>query len=109
MYILKALAQLAPAFVILVLAWRVRQTVSRFREGGVTAPESAKSLSDLGIRQGGAFRLLHRRDILVDAGSERYYLDEAAYGRWRKRRRIVFAVMLGVIVIFAIVLAITNP
>jgi hypothetical protein len=109
MYILKALGQLGPALVLLVLAWRIRQTVSRFREAGVTAPEHAKSLSDLDIRDGKAIKLLRRRGVLVDAGTERYYLDEAAYERWRKRRRIILAVMLGVVVLLGIVLTITNP
>jgi hypothetical protein len=109
MYILKALGQLGPALVLLVLAWRIRQTVSRFRDAGVTAPEHAKSLSDLNIRNGRAIRLLRRREVLVDAGSERYFLDEAAYERWRKRRRIILAVMLCVVAIAAIVLTVTNP
>ena len=109
MYLLKALGQLGPALVLLVLAWRVRKTVSRFREAGVTAPEHARSLPDLEIRNGGAIRLLRRRGVLVEVEAERYYLDEAAYGRWRKRRRIVLAVVLGLLAIFVIVLMTTNP
>ena len=109
MYLLKALGQLGPALVLLVLAWRVRKTVSRFREAGVTAPEHARSLQDLEIRNGGAIRLLRRRGVLVEVEPERYYLDEAAYGRWRKRRRIVLAVMLCVVAVLAIVFMIANP
>lgn len=109
MHILKVLVRLGPALVLLVLAWRIRQTVSRFREAGATSPEHARSLSDLGIRNGISIKLLRRRGVLVEAGSERYYLDEAAYERWRKRRRIIFVVMLGVVAIAAIVLAVINP
>ena len=109
MYFLKALGQLGPAFVLLVLALRVRQAVSRFRVAGATTPENARSLADLGVRNGVAVKLLRRRDILVDAGSERYYLDEAGYERSRKRRRIILAVMLAVAAIATIVLTLTNP
>lgn len=109
MYILKALAKLGPALVLLVLAWRIRQAVSRFREAGATAPEHARSLSELGICNGKSIKLLRRRGVLVDAGSERYYLDEAAYERWRKRRRIILAVMLVIVAISGIVLTMANP
>lgn len=91
-----------------MLAWRIRQTVSRFRVAGATFPENARSLADLGVRNGIAVKLLRRRSVLVDAGGERYYLDEVGYERWRKRRRIILAVVLGVIAIAAIVLTIIN-
>lgn len=108
MYILKALGQLGPALVLLVLAWRIRQTISRFRDAGITAPEHARSLSDLGIRRGRAIRLLERRGVLVEVEEQRYYLDAAAYERWRKRRRILLAVVFSAVALFAIVLAITS-
>ena len=109
MYLLKALAQLGPALVLLLLTWRIRQTVARFRAAGVTALEHARFLSDLDIRHGRAIRLLELRGVLVEVGSERYYFDAAAYERWRKRRRVILAVVLGVVVIFGIVLTLTNP
>ena len=100
--------RLAPALVLLVLAWRVRSTVRRFREVGATTPESARSFGELSLRRGGAVRLLSRRGVLAMVGGDRYYLDEAAYERWMHRRRIILAILLSLVGIFALVLVLTQ-
>jgi len=101
------LLRLGPSLVLLVLAWRVHWIVRRFREAEATAPESARSLEELRIRGGRAVRLLSRRGVLAAVG-DRYYLDEAAYARWNRRRRIALAIALSLVALLAIVLALTQ-
>jgi hypothetical protein len=105
--VLKVLAQIALPVMLLLLAWRVRQTASRFRDAGAIAPEQAKALPDLGLRPGRAIRLLIRRGVLVDVGSERYYFDVSAYERGRRRRRILLLWLLGALALLWLVLTLT--
>lgn len=84
---------------IAVMAVR-RRIISRFRTGQATAPERAATLSDLGVREGLIFRRMTSSGVLVEAGPQKWFLDEGAYERWRQRARVrVAMIILGIAVV----------
>lgn len=77
----------------------MRKTFLRFREAGATSPESSKSLADLGLEPSRTLARLQRRDLIRELPDGRYYLDEVAYERWDRRRRLILVVVLSLIAV----------
>jgi|GEM_PF-1478507 len=93
---------------LLVIAWKIRRMVSRFREVGATSPATSRSLANLGLDPSHILRRLERRGIVRELPDERYYLDESAYERWTQRRRLILAVILSIMALVALVPALTQ-
>lgn len=94
---LELLVRLAPSLLLLVVGIRIRLILQAFARASATSPDRAVTLRSLRIRMGGLpLRLLERRGVLVRT-ADGYYLDVPARDRWRRRRRIVLATVLGLL------------
>ncbi|MCP5119609.1 MAG: hypothetical protein GY953_53095 [bacterium] len=70
--------------------------IRAFQDAGATSEATAKSLDELGCRDSLILRRLVSMRVLVEAGGQRYYLNEEALSVFLRRRR---ALALGVLAI----------
>lgn len=96
---MKELLRFLPALLLAVQAWKMRRTFVRFREAGATSPESARSLGELDLEPSRILARLQRRGLIRELPDGRYYLDEVAYERWDRRRRLILVVVLSLIAV----------
>lgn len=75
---------------------RERKVVGAFRDASATAPEAARSLEQLGLRDDLAFGRLRRRAVVREVDDGRYYLDAASWDALRGTRRRRVAIALAV-------------
>lgn len=69
-------------------AARAREDLlERFRVAQATAPERAKRIDELGIIQDRFFKHFLESGVVIDVGSDRYYLDETAVAALRRTSR----------------------
>ena len=79
-----------------IIVHRQNRCLRAFREAGATAPESARSAGELGLKASFVFRGLVKRGVLVALPDGRHYLDldqEQSFRHWR-RIRFILAVVL---------------
>jgi hypothetical protein len=58
----------------------------RFHDAGAVDADSAKTLSDAGVRDSLVLRYLKSRGVIREGKAGRYYIDSQAERRFRKRR-----------------------
>jgi hypothetical protein len=93
-----------------VVAIRQRTITDRFLRASATSPATAKALGDVGVAEGPVLRGLARRGVVVQSDATRWYLDPAAFASWRRRRRVLLLVSLGLVAAGAMVaLGIMKP
>lgn len=81
-----------------------RRTIARLRDAGANLAERGILLEPGGSIVAFVYRRLSRAGVLVSAGNDRYYLDEAAYDAFRARRRRRALIVLGAIVVILLVM-----
>ncbi len=89
---------------------RTNFILDTFRIAGATSIDRSRRLSSLGVEQNSEFDALVRDAVLVhEPRDDTWYLDEAAYVRWREgsSRTEVKALLLIVLAIGALLLALT--
>jgi hypothetical protein len=88
----------ATLVVILILA-KFRRLINSFRNSGSTSSRTAKTLEDMNIRPDRIFRRLLNRGVISEAGSGRYYLNEANLDEYNQVRRIRVMIIFGVLIL----------
>ena len=80
-----------------VLIWRMSiRLLNRFREVGANNKEHTVPLKDLEERHSWICNQLITGKVLVSIADGRYYLDEEALIRYRKKQKIIKAIVLVV-------------
>ena len=69
-----------------------KKIIRKFRDQCATDPRQAMTLESLNIRNRIAVKGLIRKNILIEAPNDRFYLDEEAAEELFKRRRRVFLI-----------------
>ena len=87
-----------------IVARKRRKMVRAFREHGATSPETAKSLTDIGLSEGLLPHVMKLKHLIVNAGGDRFYLDTAREQAVERTRRVVVAVVAVVVVVVVVVL-----
>ena len=96
------------AFVPLAAAARIRRverrTIARLTDAGANVAERGILLQRAGLVDGFVFRRLLRAEVLQPAGNDRYYLNSAAYERFRgaRRRRALVVLTIMLIIVAAL-------
>jgi len=94
---------ISPAPMIIAKA---RKIIRRFEDADATSPRKARTLEELNLRNGLIIRRLLRKEVIVEASPQRYYLNREHllnYENSRKIRRNAVLVIIAVIVIFAMI------
>jgi len=75
----------------------------RFRGAKATAPDSAKTLAEIGCRNSWIFRRMVAKGVFIETDEGRYYMDEDT-ARWfvKLRWRTAFIFLAAVILLFVI-------
>jgi hypothetical protein len=94
-----------PVITPMVIAARIRRYFSRFENAGAVNPESAQTLTSLGLNDGILFRRLLRHGVFIEHKPGSYYVSRASYERYRAARRFKAAAILGGIVIIFVVIS----
>ena len=87
-----------------VVARRRRKLIRAFREHGATSPETARSLTEIGLSEGPLVHIMKLKHVIVNVGGDRFYLDTAREQATERARRVVVAVAALVVVIVVVVL-----
>ena len=77
------------------VAVAIRRVVSHLMANNAVSPESAVYFVPDRPLQRRMLRRLIRREVIVETGPDRYYLDIPAYDRWRRGLRRRVALILG--------------
>lgn len=93
-----------PVLIPILIEIRLWRIIMKFKESGTTTFNFAKPLNELGIFRGFLFNRLLSKNVIIDAGSDRYYLNEDNYIIYRKNRRVrLILIILFLISIIAII------
>ena len=79
-----------------VLVIRMRRIVEAFRGAGAIHPARAVRPVDLNLKPSFLFQRLVQRGVLVAVDAERFYLNEEAEARYRRRRQAIVLLVLAV-------------
>jgi hypothetical protein len=89
-----------------VIILRRKKFVRRFREERATSADRAIPFADVGMRRSWVFDQMVSRGVFVDAGNDRYWMNEQAAEAFleaqRKRALIVAAILLVVFLIYLV-------
>lgn len=87
-----------------IIAGKQKQILRRFRAGGATSADRARSPEELGCRISIVFRGLVRRGLLVETSEGRYYLDSQRTDEFLERRRkgVLFALLLTLVIVLVL-------
>lgn len=97
---LQMIIRLAPSLIFLVIAVRLRVIQRAFRDVGAMSPATAVSLQALPVSTRGLpMKILRRHGVVVETVDGRHFLDLAAAEQWRRRRRIVLPIVLGLLAV----------
>ena len=87
-----------------VIARKRRRIVRAFKKHGATSPETARSLTDVGLSEGLLVHVMKLKHLIVSVGGDRFYLDTAREQAVERTRRVVVAVVALVVVVIVVVL-----
>ena len=87
------------AFIPAAVAMRQRATVRKFRSASADAAARARTLDELGVREGHLFGRLLEAGVVIPVDNGRYFLSEDGLARWKRNAR------LGVLIAVAVVVA----
>ncbi len=79
-----------------------KKIVAAFRAAGATSPDRATTSATLEIREGLAFAILRRHDIVRQTEDGRLYLDEPAWEAHRIARHRLALTIVGVVLLVGI-------
>jgi hypothetical protein len=87
-----------------VMAKKWRSFFEAFRTSSATSPNSAKTLSEIGIKDSNLLQIQFRRKVIVSIHNDKYYLDEGRLKQVNRLRNRLALIPFVVIVIFLLVL-----
>jgi hypothetical protein len=94
-------ASFLPPMIAIIIIAKIRKVIRRFKETGSTSPQTAKTLEELNVDYRFAFRKMLKREIIIEASPNRYYLNEENLAGYNNTRRMI---MLVVILLLALVI-----
>jgi hypothetical protein len=89
---------------IAVIIARQNRYLRAFQQAGATAPENARDLADLGLRDSRMFRGLLRRGYVTAAASG-FYVNLVRVAERRRRARMVAAILFTAALLFVVLVA----
>jgi hypothetical protein len=99
-----------PSFIPAVVAARQRTTIRKFQTAGADDASRARTLEELGVRDGHLLGRLVRAGVLATVENHRYFLSADGLARWERRRRFAVLIATGVVLIGALIaLAVAGP
>jgi len=89
---------------------RQRRLVERFQDVGAVSPDAAKRLAEIGVTPSFMFSRMSARGVFVSESSERWWLDAAAwtrYRQWQTKRMVVggLAVLAACVLVVALLMS----
>jgi len=91
------------ALIVVLMAAKFKKLIKSFRNSGTTSPRTAKTLEDLNIHPRRMFRRLLNRGVINEAGSGRYYLNEANLDEYNQVRRIRVMIIFGILILLVLI------
>lgn len=96
-----AAPSLTPVAAVMISKKR-RALLDALRRAGATSAARAVPLARAGLEPSVLLEIQKLRGVVVDAGGERFYLDEAAEAQAAAGRKMVAAVLIAAIVVMLI-------
>jgi hypothetical protein len=91
-----------------VIMRRQRQLIRGFAERRATCPDAAIAFADLGMRRSWIFDRLVARGVFVDAGQDRFYMNEEAAQAFLQAQRRRALTITGILLVFFLVFLLTS-
>jgi len=94
--------------IAIIVAAKFKKLINKFIDSGTTTPKTAKTLEYLNLKPRLIFKRLLNRGVIIETGSERYYLNEEHLAEYNKTRRVRMMIFIGVLIILIILDLIVN-
>lgn len=90
------------AAIAAILILKEEELVAHMRLARALSPDTAKSPDDMGVDARRALARLMRHGVIHEASAGRFYLDEAAWDRFRSKRRNRVGILVGAVILTVI-------
>ena len=90
-----------PPFPAIIISKKRRRILNAFREAGVTSPENARAIEEVGLSKSILLEIQKLRGVLVEVDNNRYYLDEMREKQVMRFRRTLIVVLIVIVVLIA--------
>lgn len=87
---------------------KTRRIIRRFENADATSPQNARTLEELNLHHGLIFRRLLRKEVIVEASPQRYYLNHEHLLNYENSRKIRMKAVLVIIAVIVIIAMIYN-
>ena len=94
--------------IAIIVAAKFKKLINKFIDSGTTTPKKANTLEYLNLKPRLIFKRLLNRGVIIETGSERYYLNEEHLAKYNKIRRVRMMIIIGVLIILIILDLIVN-
>ena len=91
-----------------VILLRRKKFVRSFREHGATSPDRAIRFADVGMRRSWIFDQMISRGVFVDAGNDRYWMNEQVASAFLEAQRRWVLLVAGVLVVLFLIVLIAS-
>ena len=88
---------------IVAIMARRKKLIRLFRNAGATAYHSSINIQQYGIRQSLPFKKLVREGLFVNAGDEKFYLDEEKEREAAMQRQKIILIILCIAILLMVV------
>jgi hypothetical protein len=92
------------AVAVAIVRRKEREVRDAFRSAGATNPQSAMSISDIGVDENLAFHRLKRNAVIRETGPSLFYFDEDVWQAFCAMRRRMLILLTVTVVLVGLVL-----
>jgi hypothetical protein len=75
-----------------------------FRNADALSMHTAKSLSELGIRESFIFGRMEKKGVFIRTANGKYFMNEDALAEFRRRRMMIMLILIAFVIILWVII-----
>lgn len=92
-----------PIIIVIIILTRIKRIINRFLNSGTLSFQTAKTLEELKLSPGFIFNHLIKQNVIIEAHTNVYYLNEENLKIYTKRRRMVFISIISLLLFILLI------
>ena len=92
-----------PIMMVIIVMVRINRLINQFKETGTISYQSAKTLEELSIKPRFIFNRFVKREVIIEATNERFYLNLDNLKIYSKERRVRMLVISGILILIMLI------
>lgn len=92
-----------PIMMVIIVMVRINRLINQFKETGTISYQSAKNLEELSIKPRFIFNRFVKREVIIEATNERFYLNLDNLKIYSKERRVRMLVISGILILIMLI------